>query len=363
MDKWILSRLYTLIGRVDKNPENYRITESARDIQEFTDELSNWYVRRCRERFWEKGMEQDKVNAYMTLYTVLLELVKVAAPFVPFISETIYQNLAVNIDKNAPESVHLCDFPAVEEKFIDMDLENNMDNVLKIVALGRACRNTANIKNRQPVGKMYIQGGRELPKMYADLIADELNIKQIIFTDGTGEFTTYKFKPQLRTVGPKYGKLVQKIGAYLSNVDGNELMERFNREGKAGFPLEGTEVELELSDVLVETVQKEGFVSEADRGVTVVLDVNMTPELLEEGYVREIISKLQTMRKEAGFEVQDHIRVFCGDNDKISSIFKRNEAKIRQEVLADELLPSGNGGYIKEWNINGVIVTFAVVKV
>lgn len=363
MDKWILSRLYTLIGSVDRDLENYRITESGRNIQEFVDELSNWYVRRCRERFWQKEMCQDKINAYMTLHTVLVELAKTAAPFVPFITEEIYLNLVRSVDPNAPESVHLCDFPAVKKEYIDAALEENMEKVLEYVVLGRACRNTANIKNRQPIGKMYIKAQGELPQMYRDLVADELNVKQIVFTDDASGFTTYKFKPQLRTLGPKYGKLVPKIGEYLSKVDGNEFMALFNRDGKVSFELEGSEVVLELSDVLVDTAQKEGFVSESDRDVAVVLDTNLTPELVEEGFVREIISKLQTMRKEAGFEVQDHIRVYYGDNERINKIFERNLAVISDEVLGDELRPSGGEGYSKDWNINGEEVVFTVAKV
>lgn len=364
MDKWILSRLYTLIGRVDKNLENYRITESARDIQVFVDELSNWYVRRCRERFWQKDMPQDKINAYMTLYTVLVELSKAAAPFVPFISEEIYANLVRSVDCDAAESVHLCDYPAVRENFIDTALEENMDNALKLVVLGRACRNTANIKNRQPIGTMYVAGNVEaLPEMYMAQILDELNVKKILFTDDASAFTTYRFKPQLRTLGPKYGRLVPEIGDYLSKVDGNEFMDRFNKEGSASFCLGGNEVRLELADVLVETVQKECFVTESDRGISVVLDTNLTPELLEEGFVREIISKLQTMRKEAGFEVQDHIIVYYGDNDKINAIFERNKTLIADEVLADELLPSKGSGYGKDWSINGESVSFTVLRV
>ena len=362
MDRWILSRLYTLIGKVDKNLENYRITESAREIQEFVDELSNWYVRRCRERFWQKEMTQDKINAYMTLYTVLVELSKTAAPFVPFISEEIYGNLVRSIDDSAPESIHLCDYPTVQNKFVDAELEANMDKVLKLVVLGRACRNTANVKNRQPIGAMYVNAESEMPQMYIDLVSDELNVKQILYTNSTGRFTTYKFKPQLRTLGPRYGKLVAKIGEYLLTVDGNEWMERFNNDGKVSFDLEGTAVVLELSDVLVETVQKEGFVSESDRGITVVLDTNLTPELVEEGFVREIISKLQTMRKEAGFEVQNHIRVYYGDNENITGIFERNRALISEEVLADEVLASNGEGYSKEWNINGENVLFTVSR-
>ena len=363
MDRWILSRLYTLIGNVDRYLENYRVTESAREIQDFTDELSNWYVRRSRERFWQKDMTQDKINAYMTLYTVLVELSKTIAPFVPFMSEQIYLNLVRSVDKSATESVHLCDFPAVKEGFIDKELEKNMDKVLKYVVLGRACRNTANIKNRQPIGTMFIKDSEELPEMYADLVKDELNVKKIVFTRDASGFTTYRFKPQLRTVGPKYGKLVPKIGEYLSAADGNELMERFNRDGKVTFSIEGSDVTLELSDVLVETVQKEGFVSETEREITVVLDTNLTEELIEEGFVREIISKLQTMRKEAGFEVQDRITVYYGDNTRISGIIERNKELISEEVLADSMHPSTGEGYSKDWSINGENVTFTVRRI
>ena len=363
MDKWVVSRLNSLIATVDRNLENYRITESARAIQEFVDDLSNWYVRRSRERFWQKDMNQDKINAYMTLYTVLVELVKTAAPFVPFISEEIYGNLVRNIDKNAPESIHLCDFPAANEKYADADLEKYMDRVLKLVVLGRACRNTANIKNRQPIGKMYIKDYAELPPMYRDIIAEELNVKEIIFTDDARKFTVYKFKPQLKTLGPRYGKLVGQIGKVLAEVDGNEVMELFGKGEKFTFELDGTAIELAESDVLIETARKEGYVSESDRDMTVVLDTNLTPELVEEGFVREIISKIQTMRKEAGFEVQDHIRVYFGSNPKITGIMERNKALVSDEVLADQLLPSSGEGYAREWNINGEIVEFTVSKV
>lgn len=363
MDKWVLSRLHSLIGNVDKNLENYRITESARDIQEFVDDLSNWYVRRCRERYWQKDMCQDKINAYMTLYTVLVELAKLAAPFVPFISEQIYLNMVRSIDREAPLSVHLCDYPKMREEYIDRKLEKNMNKALKLVVLGRACRNTAGIKNRQPLGTMYIKSDEELPEMFGNIVTDELNVKEIVFVNDLSGFTTYKFKPQLRTLGPKYGKLLPKIGEYLSNVDGNELYEHLNKEGKAVFNLEGTQAEIEISDVIVESVRREGFISESDRDITVILDTGITPELLEEGFVREIISKLQTMRKEAGFEVQDHIKVYYGDNDRIRGIFERNMDLIAAEVLADGLLPSNGAGYRKEWNINGENVMFTVLKI
>ncbi len=363
MDKWIISRLNSLIAVVDKNLENYRITESARAIQEFVDDLSNWYVRRSRERFWQKDMNQDKINAYMTLYTVLVDLIKTSAPFVPFIAEEIYGNLVRNIDKNAPESVHLCDFPAVNENYVDADLEKYMDRVLKLVVLGRACRNTANIKNRQPIGKMYIKDTEDLPPMYRDIIADELNVKEIVFTEDARKFTVYKFKPQLKTLGPRYGKLVPQIGKVLAEVDGNAVMERFGKGEKFVFEIDGTAIELAEADVLIETAQKEGFVSESDRDIAVVLDTNLTPELVEEGFVREIISKVQTMRKEAGFEVQDHIRLYYGNNPRISGIMERNKALVADEVLADQVFSAGGEGYAKEWNINGEAVEFTVSKV
>lgn len=363
MDKWIISRLNSLIAAVDRNLDNYRITESARVIQEFVEDLSNWYVRRSRERFWQKDMNQDKINAYMTLYTVLVELIKTAAPFVPFISEEIYGNLVRNIDKNAPESVHLCDFPEANRNYLDEALEKNMDRVLKLVVLGRACRNTANIKNRQPIGRMYIKDDAELPDMYRGIIAEELNVKEIIFTDDARKFTVYKFKPQLKTLGPKYGKLVPQIGKLLSEVDGNEVMERFAKGESFTFDLDGTDVVLAETDVLIETARREGFVSESDREITVVLDTNLTPELIEEGFVREIISKIQTMRKEAGFEVQDHIRIYYGSNLKISAIMERNKGLVSDEVLADQIVSSSGKGYTKEWNINGEAVEFTVRRV
>lgn len=363
MDKWILSRLHSLIGTVDRSLDNYRITESARAIQEFTDELSNWYVRRSRERFWQKEMNQDKINAYMTLYTVLETLVKVIAPFVPFMAEEIYQNLVRSVNSNVPESIHLCDFPQTEENFIDETLEKNMDLVLKLVVLGRACRNTANIKNRQPVGKMYVKSKFELPDMFRELVADELNVKEIAFTEDADKFTEYKFKPQLRTLGPKYGKLVPKIASALKELDGNEAMEKFKNGQKIELSIDGNEIELAEDDVLVEVIQKEGFVSESERDITVVLDTNLTPELIEEGFVREIISKIQTMRKEAGFEVQDYINLYYGENDKIAGIIQRNSDLISEEVLAEKITEGNSEGYSKEWNINGEKVRLAVEKV
>jgi isoleucyl-tRNA synthetase len=363
IDKWILSRLHSLIELVDKNLENYRITESARAIQEFADDLSNWYVRRSRERFWQKDMPQDKINAYMTLYTVLESITKLMAPFVPFMAEEIYSNLVRNVDPSAPESVHLCYFPEADHSFIDKELEKNMDLVLKIVVLGRACRNVANIKNRQPLGEMYIKAGFELPDMFKELVADELNIKEIVFTEDTKSFTTYEIKPQLKVLGPRYGKLVPKIGQLLKEVDGQEVMAGFDAGQELTLMVDGTQIVLSKSDLLIEVIQKEGFISESDRGITVVLDTNLTPQLLEEGFVREIISKVQTMRKEAGFEVQDYIKLYHKDNDTISEIIERNNEFIAGEVLAEEIIKGSSKGYSKEWKINGETVNMTVVKV
>jgi isoleucyl-tRNA synthetase len=363
MDKWILSRLHTLIGIVDKNLENYRITESARAIEDFVDELSNWYVRRSRERFWQKEMNQDKINAYMTLNTVLVTVAKLSAPFVPFMAEAMYRNLVKTVDPNAPESVHMCDFPVVDETFVDAELEKNMELVLKIVVEGRACRNTANIKNRQPLGKMFVKSEFELPETFRELVMDELNVKELIFTNDAKHFTTYKFKPHLRTLGPRYGKLVPKIAQVLAGLDGNEAMDILDKGEKLTFEVDGTAIELAKDDVLIETAQKEGYVSETDRDVTVILDTNLTPELVEEGFVREIISKVQTMRKEAGFEVMDHIKLYYNGNEKIAEIMRNNMATICDEVLADSAEEGSAEGYGKEWNINGEKVFMVVVKV
>ena len=363
MDKWILSRLNSLIGIVDENLDNYRITEPARAIQEFVDDLSNWYVRRSRERFWQKEMTQDKINAYMTLHTVLTTLIKIAAPFVPFITEEIYRNLVRNFDKTAPESVHLCDFPVMNKEMVDKKLEKNMELVLKLVVQGRSCRNAANIKNRQPIGKMYVQAGFELPDMFKELVADELNVKEIIFTDDASYFTQYKFKPQLRTLGPKYGKLVPKIAEKLNSLDGNSVMDAFKKGDSIEFEIDGTQVKLAETDVLIEVTQKEGYVSDSDRDSTVVIDTNLTEELLEEGFVREIISKIQTMRKEAGFEVQDHIKFYYESSDKICTIISKNKDLIADEVLGEEVSQGKTDGYTKDWNINGEKATFTVVKI
>ena len=362
MDKWLLSKLYSVIGEVDNNLENYRIPEAARALQDFVDEMSNWYVRRSRERFWAKGMEQDKINAYMTLYTALVEISKAAAPMIPFMTEDIYQNLVRNIDKNAPESIHLCDFPTVKEEWIDKELEDNMERVLDIVVMGRACRNESNIKNRQPIGQMYVKAGFDLPDFYKDIIADELNVKNVEFTDDVRSFTTYVFKPQLKTVGPKYGKQLGAIKAYLAGLDGNAAMDELEAQGSLKFTAGDVEVELAKEDLLIEMTQMEGYVSQNDHGITVVMDTNLTPELLEEGFVREIISKIQTMRKEAGFEVMDKINIYVDKNDKVIEILQRNKEEITSEVLANEVIFGKINGYCKEWNINGENVELGVEK-
>ena len=353
MDKWLLSKLNTLIKTVDTNLENYRIPESARALQEFVDDMSNWYVRRSRERFWAKGMPQDKINAYMTLYTALVTVAKVAAPMIPFMTEDIYQNLVRSIDKEAPESIHLCDFPVADEALIDRELEENMDEVLKLVVMGRACRNTANIKNRQPIGKMFVKSSVTLPEFYQEIVEEELNVKEMEFTDDVRAFTSYTFKPQLKTVGPKYGKMLGGIKAALENLDGNKAMDELNETGSLKLDVNGQEVTLFKEDLLIDMAQMEGYVSESDNGVTVVLDTNLTEELLEEGFVREIISKIQTMRKEADFEVTDKITVYYEGTEKANEVFAKYQTEIMGEVLATEMKQETPAGYVKEWNING----------
>ena len=362
MDKWLLSKLNTLIRTVDDNLANYRIPESARALQDFVDDMSNWYVRRSRERFWAKGMEQDKINAYMTLYTALVTVSKVAAPMIPFMTEEIYQNLVRSIDKTAPESIHLCDFPVSEERYIDTELEANMENVLKLVVMGRACRNTSNIKNRQPIGQMFVKAGFSLPEFYQDIVTDELNVKKIKFTEDVREFTSYTFKPQLKTVGPKYGKMLGGIKAALDVLDGNAAMDELNETGALKLDVNGQEITLFKEDLLIDTAQIEGYVSENDNGITVVLDTNLTEELLEEGFVREIISKVQTMRKEADFEVMDRIRLTYEGSQKAETIFEKYSEAISSEVLAESVLKGQPSGYVKEWKINGEAVTMGVEK-
>ena len=362
MDRWLLSKLNSLVKTVDENLGAYRIPEAARALQEFVDDMSNWYVRRCRERFWAKGMEQDKINAYMTLYTALTTVCKTAAPMIPFMTEEIYQNLVKSVDQEAPESIHLCDFPAVDESLCDKELEENMDAVLKIVVLGRACRNSASIKNRQPIGQMYVKAPSELPEFYQDIIRDELNVKAIEFTDDVSNFTTYNFKPQLKTVGPKYGKLLNGIRKHLTELDGNKAKAELDSKGMLEFSVDSMPVELSEEDLLIEMVKQEGFVTEADSEFTVVLDTNLTDELLEEGFIREIISKVQSMRKEAGFEVMDKITIFYEANEKVNELISKNESTVMNDVLATGIVSGEAAGFTKEWNINGEKVTLGVKK-
>ena len=362
MDKWLLSRLNTTVKNVDNNLANYRIPETARALQTFVDELSNWYVRRCRERFWAKGMEQDKINAYLTLYTALVTICKAAAPMIPFMTEDIYRNLVCEIDKTQPESIHLCDFPEVNEDMIDLDLENEMGEVLNAVVLGRACRNAANVKNRQPLSKMYIKAATQLSDFYTDIIADELNIKNAVFTDDVSEHTDYLFKPQLKTLGKRFGKRINALKETLASLDGSKAMKELNETGHITVTLDGVDELIEKDDLLIEALQKDGYVSESNYGITVVLDTNLTPELIEEGYVREIISKVQNMRKDSGFEVMDHINVYEKGNDKIKEIILANKDVIMKEVLADKIVVDETAGIEKVWTINGEECKIAVEK-
>jgi len=364
MDKWLLSKLNTVIKTVDESLDKFRITEAARILDDFVDEMSNWYVRRSRERFWAKGMEQDKINAYMTLYTALVTLAKVSAPFIPYMTEDIYRNLVLKVDNSAPESIHLCEYPVHNEVYIDKELEKNMESVLDIVVLGRAARNTANIKNRQPIGIMYVKSEfGALPTFYVDIIAEELNVKEVQFKDDVRDFTSYSFKPQLKTLGPKFGKNIGKIREILVSVDGNTAMDELNTTGSLTITLDGEEAKLLKEDLLIEAAKKEGFVSNSDKGVTVVLDTNLTEELIEEGFVRELISKVQTMRKDAGFEVMDHIAISQSGNEHIETIMKNNVEQIKSEVLADDITFKEAKGFVKEWNINGENVTLGVEKI
>ena len=363
MDKWLLSRLNSTVRAVDENLDHYKIPETAKALQSFVDDMSNWYVRRCRDRFWAKGMEQDKINAYMTLYTALVTISKAAAPMIPFMTESIYQNLVCGLDKSAPESIHLCDFPEVKEEQIDKELEAQMEKLLDIVVLGRACRNTANIKNRQPIGTMYVKTESELSDFYKDIIADELNAKKVVFTDDVKDFTTYSFKPQLRTLGRRFGSKINMLKEILAGLDGNATMDALNEKGEVAVTVDGVEEVLAKDDLLIEAAQMDGYVSESDKGITVVLDTNLTPELIEEGFVREIISKVQTMRKEADFEVMDHIRLYQDGNDTIRKVIERNAEQIKKEILADEILVGQMKGHTAEWKINGEDVVFGVTKV
>ena len=363
MDKWVLSKLNSLINEVDDDLGSYRITETARALSDFVDKLSNWYVRRSRERFWVSDMTEDKINAYMTLYTVLVTFCKLAAPMIPFMTEDIYQNLVRSIDKSAPESIHLCDFPQANEAYIDSELEARMDEVLDIVVLGRACRNSASIKNRQPIGVMYVKAEKVLPEYFVEIVADELNVKKVEFVSDAASFTSYSFKPQLRTVGPKYGKYLGKIRTMLAEIDGNAAMAELRDTGKLKLDLGDTVAELSEDDLLIESAQIPGYEALSDNNVTVALDTNLTPELIEEGFVREIVSKIQTMRKDSGFEVMDNINIYCSGNEKIADIMERNADSIKSETLAVNIVFGSETHFSKNWNINGEDVILGVEKI
>ena len=362
MDKWLLSRLNTLIDTVDGYLGDYAIPEAARALQSFVDDMSNWYVRRGRERFWAQGLEQDKINAYMTLYTALETVIKLAAPMIPFMADDIYRNLVCSVNPSAPESVHLCDYPVSNPAFVDKELEASMDEVLNIVVLGRAARNSANIKNRQPLGKIFVTAPKALADEYREIIEDELNVKELEFVTDSSSYVSYSFKPQLKTLGPKYGKLLGAIREYLTSLDGSAAKQELDEKGTLTFTAGGTEISLAPEDLLIETVQREGFQAESGGGVTVVLDTNLTPELIEEGFVRELISKIQTMRKDAGFEVMDTIKIYVSGNDKIAAIFEANKASIAHDVLATAITAAQGGSYTKDWDINGEKVTLGVEK-
>ena len=361
MDKWVLSKLNSLVQFVDEGLTQYKITETARAISDFVDELSNWYVRRCRERFWGKGLEGDKLAAFETLYTVLKTLTGLCAPYIPFMTETMYQNLVAAVDKNAPISVHLTDFPAADLTKIDKELEKQMDEVIAAVQLGRACRNLANIKVRQPIATMYVKGA-ELDEAVAELIADELNVKKVSFVTDARDFTTYELKPQMRTLGPRYGKLLGKIGAHLKTMDGNDVVDAFEKGETVKFMIDETEVELGKDDVLTKPMQKPGFVAQVEGEMTVVLDTNLTEELIEEGYVREVISKIQTMRKDADFDVVDRIAVSVATTEKLAAIIEAHKSELMNSVLAVELTvcDAAEGAAVQEWSINGEKATIGV---
>ena len=362
MDKWLLSKMNSMVKDVDDNLANYRIPEAAKALDSFVDEMSNWYVRRCRERYWAQELTQDKINAYMTLYTALVTTAKAAAPMIPFMAEDIYRNLVGSVDKSAPVSIHLCSFPEVDEKLIDKKLEEEMDALLKIVVLGRAARNGSNRKNRQPLAKMYVQSDIELTGYFTEIIRDELNIKDVEFTNDVSGFITYSFKPQLKTLGPKYGKNLGEIRNLLAEIDGSAAKAELDATGFVTLNISTGEIKLEEADLLIDIKQKEGFFSVSENGITVAIDTTLTPELIEEGFVREVTSKIQTMRKEAGFDVMDHITVYVDGNDKVAQIVKDNEASISHDVLCDKFVFEGTDGFTKEWDINGEKVTLSVSK-
>ena len=363
MDKWLLSRVNSTVKAVDQNLNDYKIPEAAKAIDKFVDEMSNWYVRLSRGRFWVKDMPQDKINAYMTLYTALVTICKTAAPMIPFMTEDIYQNLVREIDKDAPESIHLCDFPKADENVIDEELEKGMSEVLDIVVLGRACRNVSNMKQRQPLANLYVKAESELKEFYKDIIKGELNVKNVEFVDNVDAFASYSFKPQLRTLGRRFGKNINKVREILANIDSQTAMAELNSTDKLTIEVDGVKEELSRDDLLIEAVKSDDYVSDSDYGITVVLDIKLTPELVEEGFVREVISKLQTMRKDSDFEVMDHIKVYESGNDKIKSILEANAEYVKGQVLAEEIVFDADCENLKEWNINGEKVNLGVERV
>ncbi|MBP3391681.1 MAG: isoleucine--tRNA ligase [Clostridia bacterium] len=369
MDKWMLSRLNTLVKTVDGCLNDYKITETARALSDFIDELSNWYVRCSRERFWAKGMPQDKINAYMTLYTTIVTYCKLAAPMLPFMTEDIYLNLVAGIDANAPKSIHLCDFPVADEALIDADLEAGMEKVLEIVVLGRSARNNAAIKNRQPLANMYVKAEGTLDGYFTEIIKNELNVQNVAFVDNTDAFLTYSFKPQLRTLGRKFGKDIGRVKEYLAALTGKdaaEAMKTLKETGSMDIVLDGVATPVTEEDLLIESAKLPGFEAQEDKGITVILDTTLTPELIEAGFVRELISRIQTMRKEAGFEVTDHIEIFETGSEEIRKVLLANEAEIKAETLSEALTVDAEipaDAYAKEWDINGKNVTLAVRRV
>ena len=363
MDKWLLSRVNSVVKTVDENLSNYKITETTKVLDKFVDDMSNWYVRLSRQRFWVKDMTQDKINAYMTLYTALVTLCKAAAPMIPFMTEDIYQNLVRSIDKDAPESIHLCDFPTVNEEYIDKELEENMAEVLDIVVLGRACRNASGMKSRQPLSSIYVKAGNELKEFYKDIIKTELNIKNVEFVDDVSGFASYSFKPQLKTLGRRFGKNINEVREKLANIDGSAAMADINRQGYIELEIAGVNEKLEKDDLLIETVKSDDYVTDQDGDITVVLEIKLNDELIEEGFVREIVSKLQNMRKDSGFEVMDHIKVYESGNERIKAILSRNSEYIKTQVLADDIMYDADCETSKEWNINGEMVNLGVEKV